>query len=59
MNELAHTFFQEYRQHLVTSLPQQTNPARKAVLERAVEAVQPGELSETAATLTGGAPGLL
>ena len=49
MNELAQAFFHEYRQRLANGLPQQTNPARKTLLERAVEAYQRGELTQTAA----------
>lgn len=49
MNELAQAFFHEYRQRLTNGLPQQTNPARKTLLERAVEAYQRCEISETAA----------
>ncbi len=48
-NELAQAFFQEYCQRLANGLPQQTNPARKTVLERAVEAFERGDLRETAA----------
>jgi hypothetical protein len=49
MNGLAQAFFHRYRQRLANGLPQQTNPARKTVLERAVEAYQRGNLTETAA----------
>lgn len=46
MNELAQAFFQAYRQRLANGLPQQSNPARKTLLERAVEGYQHGELSK-------------
>ncbi len=51
MNELAQAFFHAYRQRLINGLPQQTNPARKTVLEYVVEDYQRGTRTETAAIL--------
>lgn len=48
-HELAQAFFVRYRDRLVNGLPQQSNPARKTVLERTVAAYQTGQLTETAA----------
>jgi 5-methylcytosine-specific restriction endonuclease McrA len=49
MHELAIAFFAQYRERLATGHPQLANPARKTVLERAVEAARTGALSEEAA----------
>lgn len=49
MSELAAAFFHCYRERLANSQPQQSNPARKTILERTVEAYHTGMLSETGA----------
>jgi 5-methylcytosine-specific restriction endonuclease McrA len=49
MPELAEAFFQRYVDRLASGQPQQSNPARKTVLERTVEAYQAGQLTEAAA----------
>jgi 5-methylcytosine-specific restriction endonuclease McrA len=49
MNELAASFFRRYLERLAHGLPQLSNPARKTVLERTVEAYHTGTLTESAA----------
>lgn len=49
MDELAVAFFHRYRERLTNGQPQLSNPARKTVLERTVEAYHAGTLTESAA----------
>lgn len=49
MNELAAAFFRRYRERLATGQPQLSNPARKTLLERTVDAYHAGTLTELAA----------
>jgi hypothetical protein len=49
LSELADAFFRRYLDRLANGQPQQSNPDRKTVLERTVEAYRAGELTETAA----------
>jgi 5-methylcytosine-specific restriction endonuclease McrA len=49
LHELAAAFFQRYCERLANVHPQLSNPARKTVLERTVDAYGAGSLTETAA----------
>jgi hypothetical protein len=49
MPELADAFFHRYLARFANGQPQQSDPSRKTVLERTIEAYRAGQLTETAA----------